>query len=112
MITIKQGEDYTKVLILQYADTKEPVDLTDVSAYSQMREKPGSNTVVAEASCSITASAGTIRVTYNSLDTAEIPEGEYGFDVWLLDGVKKRPIYTARVKIVGSYTEITDAEED
>ena len=36
MIIIKQQEDYTKVLQMQYADTKAPVDLTDITAFSEM----------------------------------------------------------------------------
>ena len=106
MITIKQGEDYTKVLKLQYADTREPVDLDDVSAYSEMRTKPGGQ-LLATAQCSVQADYGLISVSFSSLQTASMPEGECGFDIWIVDeyNQERRPIYTSRVMIVGSYTE-------
>ena len=106
MITIKQGEDYTKVLKLEYADTKQPVDLSDFDAYSQMRTKPGGE-LLATAGCTVQGSYGLISVSFSALQTASMPEGECGFDVWIVDSVsqEKHPIYTTRVKIIGSYTE-------
>lgn len=106
MITIKQNEDYTKYLHLQYADTGEPLDLTGCSVYSQMRDQPN-GTLVATATTSMNAASGDIWVTYASSATGTLTPGEYGFDVWLVDSnSKKHPIYTARVEIVGKYTEI------
>lgn len=106
MITIKQNEDYTKYLHLQYADTGEPLDLTGCSVYSQMRDRPN-GTLVATATTSMTALSGDIWVTYSSSATSSITPGEYGFDIWLVDGnSKKHPLYTARVEVVGVYTEI------
>ena len=103
MIIIKQQEDYTKVLQMQYADTKAPVDLTDITAFSEMRSKPGATPYLA-ASCTVDASNGVIRVYYSSAQTASLEEGEYGFDVWIIEDGKKHPIYTTRVQIVKPYT--------
>lgn len=106
MITIKQNEDYTKYLHLQYADTGEPLDLTGCSVYSQMRDRPN-GTLVATATTSMTAASGDIWVTYAASATASITPGEYGYDVWLVDGnSKKHPLYTTRIQIIGVYTEI------
>lgn len=105
MIIIKQQEDYTKVLQLQYADTLQPVDLTDIMAFSELRVKPGA-TAYLPAECTVDASSGIIRVYYSSAQTASLTEGEYGFDVWIVEDGKKHPIYTTRVQIVKPYTEL------
>ena len=103
MIVIKQNEDYSKVLELQYADTMTAVDLTGISAYSQMRDKPN-GTVVATATCVVDSVNHTITVSYSGTDLLDVDPGEYGYDVWLVDGGgKKHPIYTTRCKIVGRY---------
>jgi len=106
MITIKQYEDYTKYLHLQYADTGEPLDLTGCSFYSQLRDHPN-GTLKATATVSVTAASGDIWVTYAASATGALPVGEYGYDVWIVDSnSKKHCIYTARVQIIGRYTEI------
>lgn len=105
MIIIKQNEDYTKYLHLQYADTGEPLDLTGCSVYSQMRDKPN-GTLKANGICTMTAASGDIWVRYPASSTVTLPVGEYGFDVWLVDSdSKNHPIYTTRVVIEGRYTE-------
>ena len=105
MITIKQGEDYQKILILQYAETQTPVDLSGCSAYSQMRDVPG-GTLVATADCSVDYDNGIVTVLYDADATEDIAEGEYGFDIWLVDSDDlQHCIYEARVKIVKPYTE-------
>lgn len=104
MITIKQGEDYTKVFELTYADTNDPVDLTGITAKSEMRDAPG-GTLFATASCTVNEEGGTVFVYYSAAQTDEIPTGEYGFDVWLVDNYRKHPIYTTKVTIVGRYTD-------
>ena len=105
MITIKQNEDYTKYLHLQYADTLEPLDLTGCSVYSQLRDKPN-GTLKATATVTVTAASGDITVLYSAAQTLALPVGEYGFDVWIVDSDgKNHPVYTARVQIIGRYTE-------
>ena len=104
MILIKQGETYIKRLELKTVDTRQPIDLTGYTAYSQMRDRPG-GTLAAQGSCSITASTGVILVTYSSGQTSAIEPGEYGFDIWIKSGNEKHPLYTSRVKVVKSYTE-------
>lgn len=105
MIIIKQQEDYTKVLKLQYADTQAPVDLTDVIAASELRKKPGA-TPYLTAACTVDASEGVIRVYYSSAQTASLEEGEYGYDVWIIEDGKKHPIYTTLVQVVKPYTNL------
>ena len=106
MVIIKQNEDYAKILQLQYAETMLPLDLTDCTVYSEMRDKPG-GTLAATAVCTLpSAEEGLIRVFYSAEQTAQIEQGEYGYDIWLVDADGlKHPLYTTRVKVVKSYTE-------
>ena len=106
MIKIKQGEDYRKVLVFQYADSLEYVDLSGVTAFSEMRDKPN-GTLAATGTCTVIAGRGEITALYDSAQTAEIEPGEYGFDIWVVDSdEEKHPVYEARVKVVGSYTDM------
>lgn len=105
MITIKKKEDYIKYLHLQYADTQEPLDLTGCSVYSQMRNKPG-GTLACTGVCSMDAEKGDIWVKFLGANTADLTPGEYGFDIWIIDGDNnKHPIYTTRCQIVDRYTD-------
>lgn len=104
MITIKQGEDYTKYIELVYANSRLPVDLTGITAYSQMRKKPNGD-LLATAVCTIDAANGTISVYYSAAQTNLIPEGKYGFDIWVIDTDNtKHPVYTAEIEVIGKYT--------
>ena len=101
---IKQGETYRKRFEFFDPDTHQPIDLTGVSAYSQMRDKPG-GVLKATATCNVDAINATITVEYSSAQTEAIAEGQYGFDVWITDNGDAVPIYTAEVQIVKRYTD-------
>lgn len=103
MITIKKREDYTKYLHLEYPETHEAVDLTDCEAYCQMRDVPG-GTLLATATCTMDETNGDIWAKFSGADTADMPEGEAGYDIWIVENGRKHPIYTTRVMIVDSYT--------
>ena len=107
MITITQGQNYTKVLEMKYADTLEPVDLTGITAYSQMRTEPAPNgQVVATAVCTVDNANHTVTVVYPSTQTEEIALGDYGYDIWLMDECnRKLPIYSTRCRVIGRYTD-------
>ena len=104
MIIIKQNEDYIKRFYFEEADTGEPISLTGVTAYSQLRDKPG-GTLKATASCVVDTTDNFITVTYSASQTAELEPGEYGYDVWIVENGLKHPIYTARVAVVAPYTD-------
>lgn len=105
MVTIYQNEDYTKYLHLQYADTADPVNLTECSVYSQMRTEPN-GTLLATATCTTAPLNGDIWVKYSASDMLALEPQECGFDVWIVDGMGfNHPIYTTRCKIAGRYTE-------
>ena len=104
MITIKRREDYTKYLHLEYPDTHEPVDLTGCRAYCQMRDVPGGE-LLATAACTMDGENGDIWVKFSGSDTVNIPVGEAGYDVWIIENNRKHPIYTTRCMIVDAYTE-------
>lgn len=103
-ILIKQGEDYTKVLEITYADTGDPVNFSGISAYSQMRDKPN-GVLIATGICTVDDVNHTVTVVYPSSVTSEIVPGEYGYDIWLMDEYnRKHPVYTTRCSVVGRYT--------
>lgn len=104
MITILKGEDYTKYLHLQYADTQEPVDLTGCTAFCQMRDVPGGE-LLATAACEIDDSNGDIWVRFSGNVTADLPSGEAGYDIWVVENGRKHPIYMTRCRIGDAYTE-------
>ena len=104
MIIIKQGETYSKRFEFYDADTQEPIDLTSVTAYSEMRNKPG-GTLAATGICNVDTENNNVTVTYSSAQTADIIAGQYGYDVWIVAFGEKHPIYTAEVHVVERYTE-------
>ena len=104
MIEIKQGETYIKRLEFKYADTMSPVDLTGYTAHSEMRNVPGGD-LLATGTCGIDAENGIVLVTYSSAKTSRISPQDCGFDVWIVSGSEKHPVYTSRVKILKRYTD-------
>ena len=103
--TIKQAENFAPCIKITYKKTGAPVDLTGCTAYSQMRREPNDE-LVATGVCQIATKEGRITVTYDSATTANIPLGEYGYDVWLVKNAnEKRPIWTEKVQVIGRYTD-------
>lgn len=107
MVKVKQAENFAPCIKLTYKRTGAPVDLTGLKAYSQMRTEPNGE-LVATAQCTVGTQSGRITAVYNSNVTANIPVGEYGYDIWVIpdnDESQKRSIWTERVQIVGRYTD-------
>ena len=103
--TIKQAENFSPCIKMTYKKTGAPVDLTGCTAYSQMRREPNDE-LIATGNCEIDTKGGRITVTYDSATTANIPLGEYGYDVWLvISESEKRPIWTEKVQVIGRYTD-------
>ena len=101
---IKKGETFRKVIRMKYADTGIPVDLSECTAFSQMRTAPG-GVLIDTGACTIEADTGSIYVLFNAERTNEMNEGHYGYDVWLVKGSERKPIYTELVDIVDRYTD-------
>lgn len=101
---IKKGESFRKVIRMKYADSGIPVDLSECTAFSQMRTAPG-GVLIDTGACTIEADTGSIYVLYNAERTNEMNEGHYGYDVWLVKGNERKPIYTELVDIVDRYTD-------
>lgn len=102
--TIKQGEQFDRVITLKYSDTGDYVDLSECVAYCQMRTKPGGE-LLATAECKIEPSIGRISASFFSEDTELIEPGDYGFDIWLVCEGTKKPIHTELVTVVKRYTD-------
>ena len=101
---IKKGESFRKVIRMKYADTGIPVDLSECTAFSQMRTAPG-GMLIDTGACTIEADTGSIYVLFSAERTNEMNEGHYGYDVWLVKGSERKPIYTELVDIVDRYTD-------
>ena len=101
---IKKGESFRKVIRMKYADSGIPVDLSECTAFSQMRTAPG-GVLIDTGACTIEADTGSIYVLYNAERTNEMNEGHYGYDVWLVKGSERKPIYTELVDVVDRYTD-------
>jgi len=102
--TIKKGESFRKVIRMKYADSGIPVDLSECTAYSQMRTSPG-GMLVDSGACTIEADTGSIYVLYSAERTEEMEPGSYGYDIWLVKGNERKPIYTELVDIIDRYTD-------
>lgn len=105
MTIVKQGEQFIRMVTLKDAESGDPIDLTGMSAYCQMRVTPQSENIVATATCSLQTTGGRVIAVFPSETTAAIPVGNYGYDIWLVLDGEAKPIYTESVKVVGRYTQ-------
>ena len=108
---IKRGETFRRSLKLTYAETGEIVDLSECMAFSQMRTAPG-GTLVGTGACTIKADMGTVYALWTSEKTQAMSPGKYGYDIWLVSGDERKPIYTELVEVVDRYTDNMPIEEE
>ena len=101
---IKKGESFRKVIRMKYADSGIPVDLSECAAFSQMRTIPG-GMLIETGACTIEIDTGSVYVLYNAEKTDAMNPGHYGYDVWLVKGQERKPIYTELVDVVDRYTD-------
>ena len=105
MRSIKIG-DFLRVRIsITYIGTKEPVDLTGCSAFTQMRVFPDGE-LIAEGIASIDAENGLVSAYFSSDQTKNITPGDYGFDIRLVSQDDVKTIYTEQIKFIVPYTMI------
>ena len=104
MTIIKQKETFRRVLKLTDTKSGAVLDLTGVSAYSQMRKQPGGD-LLGTAQCTVNEQKGEVEVLWTATQTENFPLGNAGYDVWLTLEGDQKPIYTEAVEIVQGYTE-------
>ena len=104
MTIIKQKETFRRVLKLTDTKSGAVLDLTGVSAYSQMRKQPGGE-LLGTAQCTVNEQKGEVEVLWTATQTENFPLGNAGYDVWLTLEGDQKPIYTEAVEIVQGYTE-------
>lgn len=102
---IKKAETFRRVLVLKDIETDNPADLTECSAYSQMRRSPAGE-LMGDAECYIDVVQGTIAALWTAEQTAEWGIGQCGFDIWLVCGDEQKPIYTEVCEVIDSYTDM------
>lgn len=105
--TIKQAETFRRALVIRDIKANTVMDLTDCTAHAQMRTQPGGE-LLAEASCSVDALNGTVTALWTAEQTAAFPVGDCGYDIWLKNGDEQKPIFTEKVTVVKSYTDMTE----
>lgn len=104
MTIIKQKETFRRVLKLTDTKSGAVLDLTGVSAYSQMRKQPGGE-LLGTAQCTVNEQKGEVEVLWTASQTENFPLGNAGYDVWLTLEGDQKPIYTEAVEIILGYTE-------
>lgn len=104
MTIIKQKETFRRVLKLTDTKSGAVLDLTGVSAYSQMRKQPGGE-LLGTAQCTVNEQKGEVEVLWTADQTENFPLGNAGYDVWLTLEGDQKPIYTEAVEIILGYTE-------
>ena len=104
MTIIKQKETFRRVLKLTDTKSGAVLDLTGVSAYSQMRKQPGGE-LLGTAQCTVNEQKGEVEVLWTTSQTENFPLGNAGYDVWLTLEGDQKPIYTEAVEIILGYTE-------
>lgn len=102
---IKQSETFRRTLKFTHVKSGEIIDLTGCTAYAQMRTEPG-GTLLDEATCAIDTANGIVSATWSAEQTANLPLGKAGYDIWLKCGDEQKPIFTEQVTVVKGYTEI------
>lgn len=107
MRSLKTGDSLRVRIEVTYKGTKDPVDLTDCTGFTQMRIAPGSE-LIAEGTVTIDAVNGLITAYYSSDKTANLVPGNYGFDVRLVSQGDVKTIYEEQVKFTLPYTVIED----
>lgn len=107
---IKRGETFRRSLKLTYAETGLKVDLSDCQVYSQMRTSPGGR-LIGTAACTMNQETATIYALWTAEATSAMSPGKYGYDVWVVNGDERKPIYTEEVEVVDPYTDNMPALE-
>ncbi len=101
---IKQGDTLRRKVKLTYRATGAPVSLTGCTAFAELRAFPGQE-LLATGTTAITASTGTVTVTFSKDQINALLPGEYGYDIRLEKDTDRKTIYTERFTLVKPYTE-------
>lgn len=104
MKEIRQGDTFHRRICFTYPGVG-PVSLTDVTAFSQIRRKPGDE-LIAEAETVIDVENGTIDVIFTAEKTAAIEPGTYGYDVRIKSAGNTYTVDSEKIKVVKPFTEV------
>lgn len=111
MYKTKQGDTFKRIISLTYENNGAPVDLTGVTAFSQMRAFPGGDLVL-EGTCTVSVTAGTVTVVYSADQMQDLEPGEYGYDVRLEVDDERKTIWTERFLLQLPYTELGEDDQE
>jgi hypothetical protein len=82
-LTINQGSDFAFTFDVEGTKTNAPKSLVGYAASAQLRKSYGSSTKVAFATTVIDAEGGSVRISLDSSETADIKAGRYVYDVYI-----------------------------
>lgn len=92
-IIVKRGESYVQDALFRDKTTKDPLDLSGIKAYAEVRPSEESETLTAEIYCDVFPADGIIHMTLSKDKTAEIDPGFYTWDMKLTDEVTGNVAY-------------------
>ena len=107
---VKQGGTFT--FDFRITVNGEPITFSGMEVKSQVREKKDrTSALIADMVTGVDPQTGTVVISISSAETAEIPCGDYWYDVAFVDRTSEPPIvdYWVEGKFVvdGSSTEVT-----
>lgn len=106
-ITIPSGEDFEQTFVLESAVNNSTFDLTNYSAYAQLKKHPSSLNVTADFQVSfINESAGELVLSLASSITSTIKPGRYSYDILIDDGIKLKRVVEGSALVTGGVTKI------
>ena len=82
-LTINQGSDFSFTFDVEGTKTNAPKSLVGYAASAQLRKSYGSSTKVAFATTISDAEGGSVRISLDSSETADIKAGRYVYDVFI-----------------------------
>ena len=106
-IVIKHGETYCQDAVFRDKKTKEPLDLTGITAKAQVRPSEGSATLIADLICDVYPEEGRVQLSLPDTVTAAIDPGFYTWDLKMTDTASGMIAYDIEGKFIvkGSTTK-------
>jgi len=93
-LTINCGADFSETLELESTSSNSLINLTNYTAYAQMRKHAGSTSFVTfSTSILLPATSGSINISLTAQQTSEIKPGRYVYDIIIENsGIRTRVV--------------------
>lgn len=104
MQELVQGDTFHKRILLKYPNG-DPIDLTDVIAFSHIRKQPGDE-LIAKAETVVDPENGTVDVIFDGEKTTAIEPGTYGYDIRIKSAENLYTVAKETIRVIRPYTEV------